>query len=74
MKAIIFKVRMNEFQADRFSVDNGHKEGLIKGLIILGKENKSDLNPDWMYSAFNHTHPPLLQRIKAVKGHKVKSD
>ena len=44
MKVVVFIIRKNEFQADKFSAQNGHKEGLIKGLVTIHKENKSNLN------------------------------
>ena len=60
MKFVVFIIRKNEFQADRFSAEHGYEEGLVKGLVTIHKENKSNLNPDWLFSMFTHTHPTLL--------------
>ena len=66
-KLIIRVIRANEFQADKFAWSQGHGDDLIKALVKIFKENKADLNPDWMFSLFNHTHPTLLQRVNAIR-------
>eukprot|EP00919_Chromeraceae_sp_WS-2016_P076251 GHVR01180228.1.p1 GENE.GHVR01180228.1~~GHVR01180228.1.p1 ORF type:complete len:426 (+),score=48.12 GHVR01180228.1:73-1350(+) len=60
-------VRRNEFMADRFAVRLGYSESLVDGLKRLHKDNLGDLNPDPLYSWFNLTHPPLVERIQAIK-------
>jgi hypothetical protein len=37
------------------------------GLLKLHLENLSNLNPDPWYSAYHYTHPPLLERQRAIK-------
>lgn len=59
--------RRNEFEADRFAVKLGYGELLQSALVNLQIENKSNMNPDWMYSAMNYSHPPLLERLDAIK-------
>ena len=59
--------RKNEFEADRFAVKLGYGELLQSALINLQIENKSNMNPDWMYSTMNYSHPPLLERLDAIK-------
>lgn len=59
--------RKCEFQADAFAKIHNYSDQLISGLVKIHKENKSNLNPDWLYSKFNHTHPTLLQRVSAMK-------
>ena len=59
--------RKNEFEADRFAVKLGYGELLQSALVNLQIENKSNMNPDWMYSAMNYSHPPLLERLDAIK-------
>lgn len=68
MKGLVAIVRKNEFQADKFAYDHGYSGEMIKALVKIHKENKSNLNPDWLYSMFNHTHPTLLQRVAAIRG------
>ena len=58
--------RKNEFQADLFATKNGMGGELKEGLIKLFKKDKSDVWPDKVYSMLTHSHPTLLQRIKAV--------
>jgi STE24 endopeptidase len=57
--------RSMEFEADQFAVDMGYD--LRSGLLKLHLENLSNLNPDPWYSAYHYTHPPLLERQRAIK-------
>lgn len=61
--------RRFEFQADRFGagLGEGFDEALRSGLIKIGKENQANWNPDSWYSAYHYSHPPLLERLKALK-------
>ena len=58
--------RLFEFQADRFAVEQGYPEELKQGLITLHKENKSSYNIDPLYSTYHFSHPPLIERIRAI--------
>jgi len=58
--------RHYEFQADKFAKDLGYSEQLATALIKLQQENKGNMIPDPLYSAYNHSHPPLLERLKAI--------
>jgi len=58
--------RRFEFQADKFAVDLNYAKELRGGLIRLQEENKSSTNIDPWYSAYHHTHPPLVERLKAL--------
>lgn len=60
--------RKDEFQADAFAKKIcGSGEPLITSLIKLNKENLSEIQVPKIYSAFNYSHPPLLERIKALQ-------
>ncbi|MBP5358583.1 MAG: M48 family metallopeptidase [Treponema sp.] len=60
--------RHDEFQADAFSARLcGSGEPLISALIKLNKENLSELTPPKIYCIFNYDHPPLLERIAAIR-------
>lgn len=59
--------RKFEFQADGFAKHLGFRTDLINGLIKLNKDNLSFPVYDWLYSALTHSHPPILERIKALK-------
>ncbi len=63
-----FFSRKDEFQADAFSKNIcGGGEHLISALIKLNKENLSEIQVPKIYSAFNYSHPPLLERIGALE-------
>jgi STE24 endopeptidase len=59
--------RHNEFQADRYAATLGRGKQLQKALQIISKENRGMVWPDWLYSAWHHTHPPVLERIERLK-------
>ena len=63
---LTLNTRRNEFQADEFSVKQKCGEELKRGLVKMSIENRSDLNPDPLYSAYHYSHPPLLQRLSAI--------
>jgi len=58
--------RRFEFQADNFAVKLGFGPLLKNALIKLQKENLSAMNPDWLYSTFNYSHPPMIERLKGI--------
>mmetsp|Transcript_30255 Transcript_30255/g.42175 ORF Transcript_30255/g.42175 Transcript_30255/m.42175 type:complete len:172 (+) Transcript_30255:1018-1533(+) len=58
--------RKCEFEADEFAVNLGYAPYLRSGLIKLQEENLGTMVPDWMYSAYHHSHPPLVQRLAAI--------
>jgi len=59
--------RANEYEADKFAAVNYNAEALISGLKKLTVKNLSNLNPHPWYVFVNYSHPPLLQRIKAMR-------
>ena len=65
--------RRNEFQADEFAVlTTAQVEPLITALKKLSADNLSNLTPHWLEVVLHHSHPPLLQRIDALRA--VKSE
>jgi len=58
--------RTFEFQADAFGKKLGYAEQLKSGLIKLQLENLGNMNPDSWYSTYHYSHPPLLERLKAM--------
>lgn len=62
-----FLSRKMEFSADEFSAKLGYANLLRSGLIKLSKDNLSLPIDDWLYSAINHSHPPIPERIDALK-------
>eukprot|EP00752_Nemacystus_decipiens_P009392 g8395.t1 len=59
--------RKNEFQADAYAVGLGYSKGLQSGLVKLQLENLGNMNPDPWYSAFHYSHPPLVERLQAMR-------
>ena len=58
--------RKLEYQADEYSYELGYKDYLIRALCKLYENNKSDLDPDHLYSIVNNSHPTLIERIRAL--------
>uniref|UniRef100_T1HRT3 CAAX prenyl protease n=2 Tax=Rhodnius TaxID=13248 RepID=T1HRT3_RHOPR len=58
--------RKYEFQADGFAKTLGKSESLRKALIKLNQDNLSFPVYDWLFSAWHHSHPPLLQRLEYI--------
>ncbi|KAK0427765.1 hypothetical protein QR680_010415 [Steinernema hermaphroditum] len=59
--------RRMEFAADTYSAELGFAKHLSSGLIKIGKDNLSLPIDDPYYSAYNHSHPPIPERIAALK-------
>ena len=60
--------RKNEFSADAYSSKTAQMpEALISGLKIMSKENLSNLTPHWLNVFLNYSHPPVLDRVKALE-------
>lgn len=60
----------DELAADRFSAKLcGTGRHLCTALIKLNKENLSEVNVPKIYSVFNYSHPPLLERIRKLKSY-----
>ncbi len=59
--------RKNEYQADRYAREKYNSEKLISSLKKLSRNNLSNLTPHPAYVFFHYSHPPLLQRIRALK-------
>jgi STE24 endopeptidase len=59
--------RHNEYQADNYAREKYEAERLISSLKKLSKNNLSNLTPHPAYVFFHYSHPPLLQRIRALR-------
>src|ERR1041385_7429133 len=59
--------RKNEYEADRFAAETtGKTEAMINALKKLSVDNLSHLTPHPFYVKLNYSHPPVLERIKAL--------
>lgn len=60
--------RHDEREADAFAVAlYGAPQALAEALAKLGTENLSNLHPHPLYAAFYYSHPPLAERIGALR-------
>jgi len=63
--------RRFEFQADRFAGETYAAQPLIDSLKKLSRKNLSNLTPHSAYVFFNYSHPPLIERIRALHASKT---
>jgi STE24 endopeptidase len=60
--------RKNEFEADEFAVvGRKNKNDMIDALKKLSKDNLSNLTPHPWFVFMNYSHPPVVERIRAIK-------
>ncbi len=59
--------RKYEFEADEFASTTYQKEPMIEALKKLSKDNLSNLTPHPFYVFLNYSHPPVLERINAIR-------
>lgn len=55
-----------EFAADKFSVDLDMSQDLQSGLCKIHLENLGAMCPDFLYSMYHYSHPPLVERLSAM--------
>jgi STE24 endopeptidase len=61
--------RKNEFEADAYARETtGEAERLVSALKRLSADSLSNLTPHPLYVALHHSHPPLVERIRALRG------
>lgn len=60
--------RKNEYEADQFAAETTKdSRSMINALKKLSADNLSNLTPHPFYVFLNYSHPPVLQRINALK-------
>jgi STE24 endopeptidase len=60
--------RRHESEADRFATQTvDSPEALVQGLQKLSLHNLSNLTPHPFYVFLNYSHPPVLERIQAIR-------
>ncbi len=60
--------RKNEYQADRFAAETiDEPQSMVDALKKLSASNLSNLAPHPFYVFLNYSHPPLLQRMRAIQ-------
>ncbi len=59
--------RKNEFEADAYAKETFSGKALSDALKKLSVDSLSNLYPHPAYVFFHYSHPPLLQRLKAIE-------
>lgn len=60
--------RHNEYQADRFAAQTiTEPSAMVKALKSLAAHNLSNLRPHPFHVFLNYSHPPLLERVRAIE-------
>ena len=67
--------RRNEYAADRFAIDaTGSRDSLKGALLVLSRDNLSNLSPHPWYSFYHYSHPTLVERLEAMDAHTPSRD
>lgn len=59
--------RRFEYEADAYAAAAGRPEALVSALKKLSRANLSNLTPHPVYAALHYSHPPVLERIRALR-------
>ena len=60
--------RRHEYQADRHAVDVARAPAALRSALVkLNGQNLTNLHPHPWYSAWNYSHPTLLERLSAIE-------
>lgn len=60
--------RKHEYEADRFAAETTRNpQSMIEALKKLSSHNLSNLTPHRLYVFLNYSHPPVLERIRAIR-------
>jgi STE24 endopeptidase len=63
-----FLSRKDEREADRFASDlTARPDAMASALVKLSLDNLSNLHPHPLYAKFYYSHPPVVERIRALK-------
>jgi len=63
-----YKSRKHEYEADAFAAQtSGGPEAMVTALKKLSVENLSNLNPHPLMVWLEYSHPPVIERIRALK-------
>ena len=60
--------RQHEYEADAYAARYTHADPMCSALLKLADKNLSTLTPHPLYSAWNYSHPTVLERISALRG------
>ncbi len=61
--------RRHEKEADVFAAElTGNPEAMARSLIKLSTDNLSNLHPHPLYASFYYSHPPVVKRVREIRG------
>ncbi len=63
-------LRRHEYEADRFAAETADADAMVSALEKLARDNLVNLTPHPLYVALNFSHPPLPQRVAAIRAAK----
>jgi len=63
-----FLSRKAEYKADAYAASVTSSDSMVSALKVLAKENFANLTPHELYVILHYSHPPMSQRIQALKG------
>lgn len=64
--------RRDEGEADRFASElTGRPEAMASALVKLSRENLANLHPHPFYAKFHYSHPPVVERIRSLRGQRT---
>jgi STE24 endopeptidase len=64
-----FLSRRDEWEADRFAADlTQNSDAMASALVKLSHENLANLHPHPLYAKFYYSHPPVVERIRTLRG------
>ena len=60
--------RRHERESDRFAEElTGMPDAMASALVKLSKENLANLHPHPLYAKFYYSHPPVVERVRALR-------
>jgi STE24 endopeptidase len=59
--------RRHEFEADAYACNNASGADLRSALLKLTEDNASTLTPEPLYARFHYSHPPMTERLAALR-------
>jgi len=65
---LAWRSRRAEFEADDFAKAMVGEAPMISALTRLTRDNLATLTPDWLYTLFYYSHPPVPVRVAHLRG------